>query len=273
MNTSSSADRAREDGDMRQVTLWAFLLGAAGCGGGDGLDLGVADPSATRPGPVDRPGAPRRAPGTPADAPYAAGDRVDLGGADVVLVGPDFTQAGVTVAMPGDMDGDGFAEIAVSNSGWRHESGGVRHAVNLVYGSADLEAERILDRAETTLITPLFEFFGGDQPWLAPAGDVDGDGLADLLVGLAGSHGDVGRAYLVYGDAVRRTGEQRLEDVAVELTDGVAGGRFGARLTGVGDMNADGRGDFAIVAFGADSAPEAARIHLSADPLRRRETT
>jgi hypothetical protein len=73
---------------------------------------------------------------------------------------------------------------------------------------------------------------------VAPAGDVNGDGLVDLLIG-----SDQDRAYLymnggaVFGSAPTPT---------ATLTAGSAGGLFGSQLAAAGDLNGDGFDDLVI---------------------------
>ncbi len=257
-------DRAHHFSVRSVVINGLVLLLCAACSGRTpetDIDFGVPDLSVTRPGPIARTGSPVGSGGISPDAPYAPGDRVDLGSVDVVLEGPEFTHAGVTVAMPGDMDGDGFAEMVVSNSLLVDEGSRVRHAVHFLYGKTNLDPTQLLDDADATLLTPWADGGGGDQPQIASAGDIDDDGLADLLVGLP-SFGEFGEVYIVYGSNIRLAGEVLLVDIAVQLTDGVEGGRFGARVAGLGDVNGDGPHDIGIVALGNDAAGDATALHV-----------
>ncbi len=80
---------------------------------------------------------------------------------------------------------------------------------------------------------------------IASAGDVNGDGYADFLVGAPGSYqaSDYpGKVYLFLGGA--EPGKP-----ALELSGEAVGDRFGIALTSCGDINGDGYGDFAV---GAD---------------------
>ncbi len=103
---------------------------------------------------------------------------------------------------------------------------------------------------------------------MAAAGDVNGDGYADVLVGARGyddgANGEAGKAYLYYG---RATGLGNVPWVVV----GEAGNsEFGTRVAGVGDVNGDGYADVLVSApattsyrgkvyvyYGSESGPSA----------------
>jgi hypothetical protein len=142
---------------------------------------------------------------------------------DIFPFGPGFT-AGVRVAA-GDVNGDGFADLVVGTGP------GAPALVKIVSGG---------DLSELQTISPYPGFPGG--VWVA-AGDVDGDGLADVITG-AGAGG---------GPHVR---------VFNGLTGAGVPGFFafdpsfsgGARVA-AGDVNGDGRADI-IVAAGPGGSPE-----------------
>ena len=83
---------------------------------------------------------------------------------------------------------------------------------------------------------------GGFGSWIAGTGDVNGDGLCDLLVGAPGDGAvgpRTGRAFLFFG----ATAMDSLPDL--ELTTYTSGSYFGQVVAGVGDVNGDGHRDFA----------------------------
>lgn len=93
---------------------------------------------------------------------------------------------------------------------------------------------------------------------LSAAADVDGDGLADVVIGApaADPHGESsGRSYVVFGKA--DTGAVALADVAAgdggfALLGAASYDQAGAAVSGDGDVDGDGRGDVIVGARGAD---------------------
>jgi hypothetical protein len=85
------------------------------------------------------------------------------------------------------------------------------------------------------------------DPWfgmsLADAGDVNRDGVSDMIVGAYRGDGDAGRAY-VYGGA----DGSLLHDLVSPQEQ--SGGHFGRSAAGIGDLNNDGYGDVVIGASG-----------------------
>jgi hypothetical protein len=82
---------------------------------------------------------------------------------------------------------------------------------------------------------------------VASAGDVNGDGFDDLLVGFPGYSGDIGNAYLYLGSAsalsASPTGFRPM---------GTTGSQFGGALAGAGDVDGDGFGDVLVGMPGAN---------------------
>jgi hypothetical protein len=131
---------------------------------------------------------------------------VTLDAVDVVFHGNNpGSQFGDSVAFIGDFDGDGYDDLAISASNEARPAFRTG-AVYLVYGSA--EANPNLGDAAHFVDDTWIGFSLGAGLAVAAAGDIDGDGFADLLV--ATGSGDT--TYVVYGGA-RLTGDVDLRSL------------------------------------------------------------
>lgn len=155
------------------------------------------------------------------------------------------------LSFPGDLNGDHIPDVyAVDFENEVHGPGSGRV---YVHSGRNGESLRI--------------FTGGAGEGLgignALAGDVDGDGRADLIVGAwinseGAEHG--GKAYLYSG----RTGR-----VLSSFTHTQPGACFGFDATGMGDVNGDGRSDFLIsAAWSDDRGPKTGAVYLFAGQIK-----
>jgi hypothetical protein len=140
---------------------------------------------------------------------------------------------GKAVSSAGDVDGDGFDDVAVGAPD--HDHGGLRNAGRVfVYGGAaagpDASAGWILDRDEED------ERFGT----AVAAADVNADGYSDLVVG-APTDGGPGRAYLFLGSA---SGLGSSETWTAEESAG--GAEFGLAVAAGSDVDGDGHVDVIV---------------------------
>jgi len=143
---------------------------------------------------------------------------------------PATDRFGTAVVGVGDVDGDGFADVAVGTP-YDSTQGSNRGMVGVFSG------------LDGSLLLRIYGGADGDQfGWaVAPAGDVNGDGSADFLVGSPGyrngSLAQAGRADLVSG----RDGSL-LESWKGEASQNF----FGSALAGIGDADGDGVPDIAV---------------------------
>ncbi len=144
----------------------------------------------------------------------------------------------------GDVNGDGYSDFVVSMS--RFEVGQVDVGrVALYLGSA---AGPSANPASTVVGDQAGAFFGAS---VAAAGDVNGDGFDDLIVGAPyydNGQTDEGRVFVYLGSA---TG---LSISAAWTAEGdLSSAYFGNHVSTAGDVNGDGYGDIAIDAGGYDN--------------------
>ena len=165
--------------------------------------------------------------------------------------------SGFAVSGAGDVNGDGLADLIVGASGADPNGDSDAGESYVVFGKTGTSAVDL-----GNLGSGGFRIDGIDASDLSGravsgAGDVNGDGLADLIVGayLADPNGDsyAGESHVVFG----KTGSS-----AVDLgnlgsggfrIDGIDAGDYAGRaVSGAGDVNGDGLADLIVGAFGAD---------------------
>ena len=157
------------------------------------------------------------------------------------LVGLDGANAmfGSVVASAGDVNGDGYADVIVS-APWADDYSG---HVYVYLGSAS----GLATSPASSLLGPGTESAGFGIT-LASAGDVNGDGHADVVVG-APLLGCFSSAPRNTSEALMCTLAARMISATPSLTlsgPEASGEKFGNLVTSAGDLNGDGYGDLVI---------------------------
>ena len=159
--------------------------------------------------------------------------------------------AGSAVAGIGDWTGDGIPDVAVGAPGHNTDDGtndGTEGVLYIVSGKRS--GSNSLGHNTAKIIANDHGDFLGSA--VDNAGDTNGDGLTDIIIGAVGMEttGDYsGGAYVL---SQRVTGEVDVEDVASRIHGGAEGDFLGSAVAGIGDVNGDGFDDVAVGAFGRD---------------------
>ncbi len=156
---------------------------------------------------------------------------------------------GQNVGAPGDTDGDGYADLLMAD---HYVGGNQRGLVYLVRGPVTADMD-LTSGTDATLYGYDWDHAGTD---LGTAGDLDGDGWVDFLVGADGADTSLGSAsgpggvYIMPGDV---SGSLTPADAIGILYGDVDDDLAGRAVAGAGDLDGDGLPDLAVGAPGYDT--------------------
>ena len=158
-------------------------------------------------------------------------------------------QLGFSAATAGDVNGDGYDDIIVGAA--QYSNGEAFEGAAFVYLGSAAGLSAFADWSVE-----------GDQMGaglgaaVATAGDVDGDGNDDVIIGAPGLDGGSGRAFVYRGSS------SGLETAASWTTVGEAFAQLGASVATAGDLNADGFQDVIVGSPGANNSAGRADVFL-----------
>jgi hypothetical protein len=172
-----------------------------------------------------------------------------------------YDNSGRSVASAGDVNGDGFADVIVG-ARYANANGIDSGASYVVFGKASGFAAEVnlssLDGSNGFRLSG--ETTSDASGWsVASAGDVNGDGFADMIVGahLADPNGSgSGASYVVFGKASGFAANLDLSSLngsnGFQLSGEAAGDGSGWSVASAGDVNGDGLADLIVGAHNAD---------------------
>ncbi len=167
--------------------------------------------------------------------------------------------AGFDVARAGDVNGDGFDDVLVG-AFYGSDGGALAGETYLIFGTSSGIADIDLTGLSTSVGIVIQGNAAGDRlgTSVSWAGDVNGDGFDDIIVGAyAGDDGgvDAGEAYVLLGKA---SGWSNIDLSSLSSSDGfkivggLAGDGAGVSVSRAGDINGDGFDDMVVGARGVD---------------------
>ncbi|MCT7949532.1 putative Ig domain-containing protein [Ancylothrix sp. C2] len=180
-------------------------------------------------------------------------------------------QSGYSVSSAGDVNGDGFGDLIVGvpggspasfpvgNPGFDPTSGNYTGKSYLVFGKTDTNTINLSSLGTGGFIIN-GQAFGDQSGWsVSNAGDVNGDGLADLIIGARyadpASGSAAGKSYLVFGKTDTNTiNLSSLGTGGLIINGEAAGDMSGVSVNTAGDVNGDGLADVVVGTLFADTA-------------------
>jgi len=179
-------------------------------------------------------------------------------------------QTGDAVGGGGDIDGDGLCDVVVGAYGADVDDVDLTGRSFVVHGKADGATVQLSDVVLGNGGFALDGEIEGDlSGWaVAGGGDLDGDGLAEALIGAqSGDFVDTlaGRSYVAYGRTA--TLAVPLGDIAAGMGGFAIGGEMGGDVSGwaianAGDVSADGFADLVIGAYRAPGGDRTGRAYV-----------
>jgi len=165
--------------------------------------------------------------------------------ADVTMTGQATSNYfGFSVSTAGDVNGDGYADVIVGAYGYSSYTG----RAYIFFGG--LSMNNVAD------VTMTGEATGNSFGAVSTAGDVNGDGYADIIVGASEYSSYTGRAYIYFGGSA-------MNNIAdVTMTGEAINNSFGFSVSTAGDVNGDGYADVIVGAYGYSSITGRSYIYL-----------
>ena len=171
---------------------------------------------------------------------------------------------GVSASGAGDVNDDGIDDVVVGAAGASYSGRAACGAVWIIFGSTGALTDIYLNSILPTKGFAIYGASAGDQlgSAVSKAGDVNGDNVADIVIGgnsTTTSNGKTGAAYVILGRASGATPFTTIDLAAFtsgpegfKISGAAANDLLGQAVAGGGDVNNDGYDDVVIGASTAD---------------------
>ncbi|ACC83215.1 beta strand repeat-containing protein [Nostoc punctiforme] len=185
----------------------------------------------------------------------------DLNGSNGFVISSGYL--GYSVSIPGDINGDGIDDLIIGAPG-ASPNGKINAGKSyVVFGNSNGFGASLnlssLDGSNGFVINGIDRLNYSDS-LVSSAGDINGDGLDDLIIGVAGASPNgkfsAGKSYVVFGSDRGLEASLNLSDLNGSngfVINGIdEGDGSGSPVSSAGDFNGDGFNDLIIAASGAD---------------------
>jgi len=157
--------------------------------------------------------------------------------ADAVFLGVTAPNLNGTRIVTGDLDGDGHRDLLIGDF--------LHQRVAWFRGGGRFSGTYDMSKDATAVFLPVSSGAYSVGYGMAVPGDIDGDGIDDLVIGQPGFDEARGRVYIFRGGRTY-SGLVDLEDADSILEGDEIGDLVGAQVAGIGDIDGDGLADFVV---------------------------
>ena len=169
--------------------------------------------------------------------------------ADVTFTGEAVSNYfGCSVSSAGDINGDGYSDVIIGANTYSSNTG----RAYIYYGGSSMN-----NAADVTFTgEDVSNYFGCS---VSLAGDVNGDGFSDVIVGAFGYSMNTGRAYIFYGGF-------SMNNIADIIVTGESVNDYGRSVSSAGDVNGDGLSDIIFGAYNYNTGTGRSYVYFSSFP-------